>query len=66
MVNLCAPNLGSVGHEDGGGEVPRHAGNHVNDGHAGCPGHLLQIAQEEELDHHRQNQVQDSGETQQR
>ena len=64
-LSLRVPDLGSVGHEDGGGEVARHAGHHVNDGHPGRSGHLLQVAQEDELDHHRQHQVQDSGKTHQ-
>ena len=62
LVGLSA-HLGSVGHEDGGGEVARHAGHHVDDGDSRRTGHLLQIAQEEKLDHHRQRQVEDTAET---
>ena len=52
-----------VGDEDGGGEVARHAGHDVDDGYTRCAGHLLQVSQEEKLNHHRQNQVDDAADT---
>ena len=56
-VSAGRADLGSVGHEDGAGEVADHAAAQVDDSHAPRPRHLLQVPHQPVLEGHRDQEV---------
>ena len=53
------PDLGPIGHKDGGGEVADHAAAEVDDADPLGAGHLLQVPHQPVLEDHRDEQVED-------